>query len=53
MAAGTGTLPGVPEIHGNVHHHSQPEGHLPPPGRHLAQIPSQVDTQILSAPSVS
>ena len=40
--ADAGEVKGVPEVHGNVRHHRKSEGHLPPPGRHLAQVPSQV-----------
>ena len=42
LPVGVGILPGVQEVHGNVHHHSQPEGHLSTLGRHSAQVPSQV-----------
>lgn len=46
-AAGSGAFQRVQEVHGHVHHHSQPQGNLPPPGRHLAQVSSKVRLQLL------
>ena len=47
LLAGTGALQGVQKVHGHVHHHSQPESHLPASGRHSSQVSSQVKSNFM------